>query len=309
MDNSFETEIKGLRNFGNTCYFNSAIQLLMKLPTFDNNIESQDIVITLMKKVNDSYKYNDGSLEDNLRNLYIAVCREKGYPLGSQQDSCEFVQFILDKITDFTPYKNDVVIMMNQLLTCNGNGTDNEICNNPYKICQSQKESILISNAINDAQNQNIEINFKTFLEHSLQISKCELKDYKCNCDEPKHIVQTVLTALPKYLFINVGRGFAFSQKKMNILTIADNFKLSTPVNLKDLCENINRNITEHIYKLHGIIIHYGASLHSGHYMSYIKKNNKWHICNDDIVVELDNFSNKVVDVQRNTCVLLYIRE
>jgi len=309
MDHILKMELKGLRNFGNTCYFNSAIQLLMKLPIFEGNVDCQDNIIILMKKLYDSYRSLEKSADEELHNLYVAVCKEKGYQLGTQQDSCEFMQFMLSKIADFMPNKHEITIVMNQLLKCEGYGSIDGKCNNPYKICVDQKESILISNAINDAEHQNVEIDFKTFLQHALQLSSCELKDYICNCVEPNHVVQTVLTDLPKYLFINVGRGFAFSQKKMNILTIANNFTLSTPIDLKELCDTGNTLYATHTYKLCGIIVHYGFSLNSGHYISYVKNNDDWFICNDGLITEIKNFSHHLHDMQRNTCVLLFIKE
>lgn len=46
---------------------------------------------------------------------------------------------------------------------------------------------------------------------------------------------------------------------------------------------------TDHIYSLYGVVVHAGKSSGSGHYFSYVKKDNKWYRCNDDSVSEVNN--------------------
>ena len=44
-------------------------------------------------------------------------------------------------------------------------------------------------------------------------------------------------------------------------------------------------------YALFGFIMHKGSSLHRGHYFSIVKRDKKWYLCNDNIVNELDSYS------------------
>lgn len=58
--------------------------------------------------------------------------------------------------------------------------------------------------------------------------------------------------------------------------------------------DNIDGNLprdqhTDHIYDLYGVVIHSGRSTRSGHYYSYVKKQNRWFCCNDESVREINN--------------------
>jgi uncharacterized UBP type Zn finger protein len=54
------------------------------------------------------------------------------------------------------------------------------------------------------------------------------------------------------------------------------------PLNLSQLPLNYNENEeVKSKYSLKAVIVHLGKSVHSGHYVSYIKKHNKWILFND----------------------------
>ena len=294
--------LRGLQNFGNTCYYNSALQLLMQIPLFSDIDNTKCEILNEMKKLYDNYKSNSENMNNNLRNLYLMCCKERNYQLGSQQDSCEIVQLILDKIVDFLPdKKRSIRVLINQLVRCEGLN-----CNNKYKVCADQQESILISQALINSSNSRVD--FKTFLQSALDISECPEYKHECNCVNPKRMVQIVLSDLPEYLFIKVGRCDNYLRKINKQLTIAKNFSLTTPTDLKELCETGNTIHNSHKYDIIGIIVHYGASLNSGHYVSFIKKSDKWFLCNDSHVIEMKNFSLNMPEIQSHSCVLLYSR-
>ena len=48
--------------------------------------------------------------------------------------------------------------------------------------------------------------------------------------------------------------------------------------------ENNNINIK---YALFGFIIHKGKYLHKGHYISIVKREKKWYLCDDNKITEL----------------------
>lgn len=41
-------------------------------------------------------------------------------------------------------------------------------------------------------------------------------------------------------------------------------------------------------YELHAVIVHLGKSVHSGHYIAYVRKGGKWILYNDSKVYETD---------------------
>jgi len=46
---------------------------------------------------------------------------------------------------------------------------------------------------------------------------------------------------------------------------------------------------TDHIYSLYGVIVHAGKGVNSGHYYSFVKKDNKWYRWNDESITEVHN--------------------
>jgi len=303
-NSSIPSEIpQGLQNFGNSCYFNSAMQILLQIPIFGDQLITNNPTLNTFKQFYVNYHSNNNLNSSFLRDVYIASCMERKYPLGTQQDSCEVVQLFLDKIIDFmAEKKKDVRVLMNQLIRCEGNN-----CNNKYKICDDQQECLLISQALIERNEQSI--GFKDFLESALEPKNCPDYNYECSCNNQKLFIQTVLTDLPTYLVIKVGRGDNFLRKINKKLTIANNFTLSTPVSLKDVCESGDSKKINHNYSLTGIIVHYGNSLNSGHYVAFIKKNGKWFLCNDSSITQLDNFNHNISEIENNSCVLLYVKQ
>jgi len=60
---------------------------------------------------------------------------------------------------------------------------------------------------------------------------------------------------------------------------------------------------TDHIYSLQGVIIHAGKGSKSGHYYSFIKRDNKWYLCDDERISEVKDI-NQVM--KQNAYMLIY---
>ena len=52
-----------------------------------------------------------------------------------------------------------------------------------------------------------------------------------------------------------------------------------------------NLNSKDNRYSLFAFIIHYGKHLTRGHYISIIQRNDKWYECNDNLITELNAFT------------------
>ena len=60
------------------------------------------------------------------------------------------------------------------------------------------------------------------------------------------------------------------------------------------LINSENKNDTK--YSLFGFIIHKGNNLHKGHYISIVKREKKWYLCNDSKITEINpSFSNEYI--------------
>lgn len=58
------------------------------------------------------------------------------------------------------------------------------------------------------------------------------------------------------------------------------------------------------LYELYGTIVHYGRTMFSGHYVSFIKSNGLWHLFDDDQVVEVNN----AIVLKQNAYMLFFQR-
>jgi uncharacterized UBP type Zn finger protein len=286
--------IKGLPNIGNSCYFNSAIQLCKLISDFSFTDEDneQNCFITHIQSLFQTE--NQEEINKYLK-LYSFVANNLQYPSGSQQDSCEVVQFILDKYVELIKNKNKLLSVFNQIVFCSN-------CNN-YRICNEQKESMLISHELNN--NPKEDIDFQELFANIISVHEVDNLNTECNCSSPKAKVQTIFTKLPEYLFIKVGRCQYDTNKVYKTLRIDKEFDIDYPLDLqKSMNGSDKRKLNKH-YQLIGILIHHGNSSNSGHYASLVKLNDEWNYCDDGSISKV-NFENNIEYVQKNCCILLY---
>jgi len=293
---------KGFNNIGNSCFFNSALQLL-KIPLYNiitkyqlslsSNNDIYNSIIDLFNSI-----YNDSNYNSSYKSLYIFFMTKFKYSIFSQQDSSEVIQFILDTINDILPTKKNTCIAWNQIISCN-------LCNK-YKIYNTQYDNILYSYTLNTSNSNNKYMEFENFLQETLNQTNITNSDFKCNCNNSNNIyIQHAITHLPQYLFINIARYNNSIHKNSTSLEIANIFNITTPVNLIDKINNSNNNYNNNIYKLIGIVVHHGNSLNGGHYITYLKINNNWKLFNDNHVSDIDlNLYDE--SIMKNACILLY---
>jgi uncharacterized UBP type Zn finger protein len=60
---------------------------------------------------------------------------------------------------------------------------------------------------------------------------------------------------------------------------------------------------SSHIYHLYGVIVHAGNSSNSGHYYSFVKKEDKWYLCNDERITEVRDIDQVL---KQNAYILIY---
>ncbi|PIS00859.1 MAG: hypothetical protein COT84_05265 [Chlamydiae bacterium CG10_big_fil_rev_8_21_14_0_10_35_9] len=83
---------------------------------------------------------------------------------------------------------------------------------------------------------------------------------------------------------------FGLSQYSLN--AVYESIKLKNPLNIpfnlnlnKELV--IERSNDDLAYNLSSFIVHFGDTTESGHYVSYVKKNNRWYECSDKSINEV----------------------
>lgn len=289
--------INGLPNIGNSCYLNSSIQLC-KLITgikFKNAEEKQNSFITDIQTVFQSGN-NDDEINRYMR-LYSFIANNLQYQMGSQQDNCEVVQFVIDKYVDLIKNKSKLITRFNQVISCSN-------CSK-VRICSEQKESMLISHELNNSSNE--EIDFNDFFSNIITVQNVESINTECGCASPVPKVQTILTKLPEFLFIKVGRCRYDTTKLYKRLKFNFEFQLDYPLHLENYINGTDNKRKIKKYVLVGIVIHHGDTSHTGHYSSLIRGNvsDRWVYCDDMRVVEID-IDSQLEYIQKNCSLLLY---
>eukprot|EP00955_Chlamydomonas_euryale_P048629 354040-Chlamydomonas_euryale.AAC.3 len=51
-----------------------------------------------------------------------------------------------------------------------------------------------------------------------------------------------------------------------------------------------------HMYDLYGVLVHHGHSVHSGHYIAYVRNAvGMWHLCDDDRVAQVGGGADRML--------------
>jgi ubiquitin carboxyl-terminal hydrolase 8 len=266
-----------LRNRGNDCYLNSALQFIT---------QGRDVNKNLMKYFKESelycffllmfkQKWDDKESQDNPKNIkYLVSKKFKQFDNNHQQDSHEFLVCLLDLLENKT-IKKFYDSTIESTVKCNN-------CNHISKTKQSQR---YISLSI-----PNQEITLRECLKKF--ILQEDITDWRCEkCKQNSGTKKNLILNLPKYLIIHFKR-FRWLNNGRRI-----NTPINFPINWK-----INNN---NKYKLISIINHYG-SFNGGHYTSAGRVNSKqWRLYDDSRVSSL-NPTNITNNFNTSAYLLLY---
>lgn len=276
-------KLSGLNNIGNTCYLNSAMQLVINCTVLSKVILTHNFdnkALNIYKSFLIDYKKNKVVNPIIIKNL--VGNKIKKFLNNNQHDAHEFLIYLIEILEEGfkNEYKNDDKminnIKLNSLVSTIFDTTVSSIIyseetNEKTKNRVGEKIlSIPIPNTPNPSLNDCLNL----FSE----IEKLE-GDSKWKSEKENKLVNAYkrlyLKSLPKYLIIQLKRFsfFSFSNK-----------------NNKDINVPINLNINESKYSLRGIIYHSG-NVNGGHYVSVINLKNKWYLCDDSSISELNDIS------------------
>jgi deoxyribonuclease V len=222
----------GIRNIGNTCYFNSLIQMLKSCDLFyeiivnsncSNNTHS--LLRNIFKNI-DSNKLEKEDIIKFLENFEFIV--------GRYYDVMDLFEKLLDKIIDeckntdhFDKIKETFEIGIHRKIFCNGH--EHERFENEYSIRLS------ISTLLFDAT--------KSYMEYDLNDYLCSNTNSRYNAKGKNKFIK-----LPQYLIIALNRLILEENKNNDVVFTPDNI---------DLDEFNDENIqNKYMFSLSGIIIH-----------------------------------------------------
>jgi len=286
----------GLNNHGNTCFFNSAIQNIMRCSvfiTFISNLKIDNELINIFQEFIREYKQNSGKSISPIKLVKYYANRNQNYKIGSQDDADEVMNILIqdideiikkeikeNRIEDFI-IKGDITLnkMMEYLfgvvietttkcLKCSKKSSKKTT---EFKLCLQLKHN-----------NLNDNLNDYTTIEELNGKNKyaCENCKEKVNALKLDQIIKT-----PKYLHIQLKR-FSNDGKRRS----KNNDTISIPFEL---------NYINNKYSLRGFV-HHSGSINGGHYIYNYNKNKK-NNSDDWICINDSSLSNQNIDNTINT--------
>uniref|UniRef100_A0A0N5BHW6 ubiquitinyl hydrolase 1 n=1 Tax=Strongyloides papillosus TaxID=174720 RepID=A0A0N5BHW6_STREA len=258
--------LRGLENAGTQCFANCVLQLLFLCSDFLDNLATEDddnakmLVKTFTKyKISNKKKY----LKLNDNDFYKIPDLKKYVYSGNHECASEFLLNIFTMFQNSCPTTLESIKIKKELsITC--------------KVCKSV--SIIENHEMNAL---NIKINRNSDKKCILDIIKTmlseEIESIKRTCTVCKirsigNVKKETIRKYPKYLFVELTKDIMnkkYSDIGINFLSSKDSFYVS---------QYFMPNVP---YKLKGFAVHQRFSENRGHYMAYVRDQEKWCLLND----------------------------
>lgn len=297
IENIDYVPINGIRNIGNTCYMNAAIQQLYKNNKFRNHILKQRSII----KVNCPFTWslyhifnsirNNNPLEDNeLRELVKLL----GHHEFQQQDSEEYMRQIIKKCSRELNQIEDIINISNVADASNSQNGDSLVdlikMSAPLD-ADKIREDIL-------KKHPDWKENSKDFIKEQDQILEQSNPNY--------HTIPDIKTNDGTEIIIPINRTFNNGFDTQGIAIEAkNNSQISIPLKI-NLERDFNIQDDNRVYTLSCVTVHLGDSGASGHYIVYEKSaERKWYEISDNSVKEIQYSDIKPI-IEKNATILTY---
>ena len=295
------------KNIGNTCYLNSALQCLMRLPPLndaldDTNVGSATPAQVFFKEFNDlrrmALDHNNCTISPALfRHAVQTYAKHKknaDFAGQHQNDAAEFMQFVLHgvheaiaRVEDFDsiPVENDLEKKCVDMMKTNFAKEFSDIVHLFYGIQLSRIEGNVTPEAFLTL-NLPIPPRATTLMECiDAHLADETIEGWENDkTGKTETVVKTLeFFRLPAILFVCLKRFSANGRKNDQQIEIPVEFRLQ-----------------KEVYRLQSGCYHQG-SLNSGHYNAIVNHNGNWVVVDDDAYYAAQN-------VSKNAYCLFYLR-
>lgn len=273
-------KVSGLNNIGNTCFMNSALQLLINCRILTKFIISTDFdnpKLRTYKRFLEEYHSYHVITPHELKNI---VSMDNPIFRGSRQhDAHEFLVKLLDLID--TEIKKEFKNSSQSIATTKNNNIENKRLLDV--IFNNNISSTVFSNEVNDEST--IDVPEKTLslpikgntlnkcLQSFQQIEILEDKWFSEKFNKKVNASkQLSINKFAKYLIIHLKR-FNYDRRSS---------KNGSSVEFDEYM-----TLNDNNYELRSIVLHSGGT-DGGHYVAVVKKNDTWYMCNDASINKTD---------------------
>jgi len=277
----------GLNNHGNTCFFNSAIQSILRCSVFMNFISNLNIdneLIKIFQEFINEYKDKSNSAVSPIKLVKHYTGLNKKYRIGNQDDADEVINYFIGEIDDII--KKAIKDGKIENIVIKGDITLEKMIDYLFGITIKSSVKCLACNTVSNRETTEYKISFG--LNHKLDNLKDIIENFsnveeligedQYFCDVCRKKVDALKTdriiKTPKYLHIHLKR---FEHSNRRSIKIDDKVNISSSISL---CDNK--------YQLRGCVYHMG-SINGGHYIYYYNKEKRndydnWICLNDSSI-------------------------
>ena len=268
---------QGIVNIGNTCYINSVLQLFFQCNTIihlilETNFNDSTVLFSLVEIIVKYFK-NETPLNPH---KFIKLTSKITY---QQEDAHEYLLHLLNLIDDELKKTGTTLssLVKHKYLTL----IQSVESDNSQKI---QSQELVLSLPIAES----LQTAYQLYCQEEI------IEEWENETKKFKAKKVNVVSSWPQYLFI-VFKKYNNESKKIET-------EINIPIIWK--IKNLHKNkVVLNIYKLKGVVIHVGNT-HFGHYFTVLLREDKYYICDDMSVDEIEE--KEATELIKNAYICLY---
>lgn len=251
--------VVGLKNEGNTCYFNSTIQALYSCDSFRQEIEGlKDSTSKGLKNIFSQLGTTKAEYFAPKAETFLNSAKLFGkFPIGTQHDAQELLDRILDKISlSNSDFNENLFAKTQEQITTS--------------CCKKTSEQAEVTTPIFQLALSNNSASLEDLFDKYFKTATID--DYNCyQCNKKVKVESKVsITREPKLLILQLVRFKS------------DLTKVNKPVSFSEML-NLNRKQ----YKLKAVVRHSGIGIEGGHYIADVLRGGQWYTANDSSVTPI----------------------